>query len=208
MATELSEMRRITCEERLHAIIVDCCDDYDAAIELCWQFKSDDATEGVPIATLLSPGDAHRFVKLIKAGVEDSFVRPLMPDKLLQFLRGISPADDDVAQYHPKRTVRILRKGHFEINLDAHYATFKRRRLDLGPIGFRLLFHLLQYPNCVHSREELVDVAWPDGESTDLRAVDVHLSRLRKALKTGPGRRCPIKTVRSCGYLLEVKSVP
>ncbi|MHC1550879.1 winged helix-turn-helix transcriptional regulator [Phyllobacterium sp. K27] len=208
VATELPEMRRISCEERLHAIIVDCCDNYDAAIQLCGQFKSDDATKDVRIAALLSPGDAHRFVKLIKAGVEDGFVRPLMPDRLLHFLRGIAPADDDVAPSNPKRTVRILQKGDFELNLDAHCATFKRRRLDLGPIGFRLLFHLLQYPNCVHSREELVDVAWPDNESADPRAVDVHLSRLRKALKTGLGRRCPIKTVRSCGYLLEISSVP
>lgn len=186
---------------------VDCCDDYDAATELCRQFKSEEATEGVPIAALLSPDDAHRFVKLIKAGVDDGFVQPLMPDKLLHFLRGITPVDDDVLKHNPERTVQILRQGDFEINLNAHCVTSKERRLDLGPIGFRLLCHLLQYPNCVHSREELVDVVWSDNEGVDLRAVDVHLSRLRKILKTGRGRRCPIKTVRSCGHLLEVSSV-
>lgn len=203
LVATLSEINDVLIETKPHAIIVDCSVRYVDAIELCRQIKSENATRGIPIAALLRPDKAHQFVKLIKAGVVDGFVRPLIPSMLLHFLSraGSSPIRGEVPTLLTSPE-NILRQGNFEIDLEAHTATFKGRRLELTPTGFRLLSHLLQYPNCVHSREDLVDIIWADSEGVDSRAVDVHVSRLRKSLRMD-ARQCPIKTIRSWGYIFD-----
>lgn len=207
LVAAMSELKGVSSEDRPHAIVVDCSAGNFDAIELCGQIKSEAATRGIPIAALISPDRAHQFAGLIKAGVDDGFVRPLGPDRLLHFLRGATSGIQGLplAQL-PHRREKILRHGDLEINFDAHCGTFKGRRLALTPIGFRLLRHLLQYPNCVHSREELVELIWDDRKGIDPRMVDVHVARLRKSLQTD-WRRCPIRTVRSCGYILEASTV-
>jgi two-component system phosphate regulon response regulator PhoB len=198
-------MKAVWSEGRLHAIIIDCSARNFDAVELWRQFKSEEAIDGIPIAALLSPDKADQFVRLIQAGVDDGFVRPLIPGMLLHFLsKAGPPVRGEVTGLLP-RTAKILRQGDLEIDLEAHRATFKGRRLELTPTGFRLLCHLLQYPNCVHSREDLVDIIWEDREGVDSRAVDVHVSRLRKSLRMDP-RQCPIKTIRSWGYIFEAST--
>lgn len=203
LVAALSEINDILIETRPHAIIVDCSVRDVDAIGLCRQIKSENATRGIPIAALLRPDKAHQFVKLIKAGVVDGFVRPLIPSMLLHFLSraGSSPIRGELPPLllSPKN---ILRQGNFEIDLEAHCATFKGRRLELTPTGFRLLSHLLQYPNCVHSREDLVGLIWDDRKRIDPRMVDVHVARLRKSLRMDAGQ-CPIKTIRSWGSIFE-----
>jgi len=79
LVAALSEINDVLIENRPHAIIVDCSVRDVDAIELCRQIKSENATKGIPIAALIGPDKAHQFVRLIKAGVDDGFVRPLGP---------------------------------------------------------------------------------------------------------------------------------
>jgi two-component system phosphate regulon response regulator PhoB len=58
---------------------------------------------------------------------------------------------------------------------------------------------LLAHPERVFSRKQLLNKVWADHRMTEERTVDVHVLRLRKALK---GSEYLIKTVRSVGYML------
>jgi predicted ATPase/DNA-binding winged helix-turn-helix (wHTH) protein len=77
-----------------------------------------------------------------------------------------------------------------------------RERLLIGPTGpiklssrsFDLLWTLLQRPEDVVMKDDLLDAAWPD-TTVDENALHVHMSALRKAL--GPGH---ISTVHGRGY--------
>ena len=74
--------------------------------------------------------------------------------------------------------------------------------MHLGPTEFRLLDVLMQRPGRVFSREQLLDRVWGHEVYVEIRTVDVHIGRLRKALNRG-GDRDPIRTVRSSGYALD-----
>ena len=52
------------------------------------------------------------------------------------------------------------------------------------------------------SRERLLDSVWGQDSDIELRTVDVHIRRLRKAINGG-GRADIIRTVRSAGYALD-----
>ena len=61
--------------------------------------------------------------------------------------------------------------------------------MHLGPTEFRLLRFLLERPGRVFSREQLLDAVWGRDVEVELRTVDVHIRRLRKALNDGEPAR-------------------
>lgn len=76
------------------------------------------------------------------------------------------------------------------------------RVVHLGPTEFRLLYHFLVRPREVFTREQLREAVWEEEAQVDLRTVDAHILRLRRALN-GSGGPDLIRTVRSVGYSLD-----
>ncbi|MEL0080050.1 MAG: winged helix-turn-helix domain-containing protein, partial [Rhodospirillales bacterium] len=76
------------------------------------------------------------------------------------------------------------------------------QKIHLGPTEFRLLQHFMQRPGRVFSREQLLDAVWGHDIYVEMRTVDVHIRRLRKALNI-EGNPDLIRTVRSAGYALD-----
>jgi len=83
----------------------------------------------------------------------------------------------------------------------AHRVTRQGDDIHLGPTEFRLLDYFMQHPGRVFSREQLLDTVWGSDVYVEARTVDVHVGRLRKALRNAGGDD-PIRTVRSAGYAL------
>ena len=63
----------------------------------------------------------------------------------------------------------------------------------------------MQRPGRVFSREQLLDAVWGHDIYVEIRTVDVHIRRLRRALNQNGGDDL-IRTVRSAGYALDVSS--
>ena len=91
-----------------------------------------------------------------------------------------------------------------DITLDpvAHKVTRRSRTLQLGPTEYRLLKFFMESPGRVFSRGQLLDGVWGTESEIELRTVDVHIRRLRKAIEID-GAKDPVRTVRSAGYSLE-----
>lgn len=71
--------------------------------------------------------------------------------------------------------------------------------VHLGPIEFVMLVALIEAPGHIWTRAKLVERVWGRGAQVDKRTVDVHVARLRKALRQ-TNRQYPIRTVRGVGY--------
>jgi two-component system phosphate regulon response regulator PhoB len=76
------------------------------------------------------------------------------------------------------------------------------QKIDIGHAEYKLLKFFLAHPERVFSRSQLLDKVWGDHVVIEERTVDVHVLRLRKALKEA---ELMIKTVRSVGYMLSEK---
>ena len=77
--------------------------------------------------------------------------------------------------------------------------------IALGPKEYQLLLILIERPGQVFNRAQLLDLVWGHGVYVEERTVDVHLSRLRKALDYTNDGILPnlIRTVRGSGYALQ-----
>jgi len=134
-------------------------------------------------------GSSHRPVETLEW--------PLSPDELITRIRTLlrkARADEQRAE--------TLGFGDIEVELSTYRIRRNGRRVEVGPIEFRLFCHLLNHSPRVFSREGLIDAVWPGDVHVDPRTVDVHIGRLRRALNECGGPD-PIRTVRSKGYSLD-----
>ncbi len=112
--------------------------------------------------------------------------RPVVPDRR---------ADKVMDEQSPAR----LSVGPFLLDVMNHTVSVGSEEIHLRPMEYLLMAHFLEYPNRLHHREELVEVLWGGRSQVDLRTVDAHVARLRKALLTcGQGQ--VIETVFRFGY--------
>ena len=68
---------------------------------------------------------------------------------------------------------------------------------------FDLLAALLTPARRVRSRDELIDLLWPDTYLTDTRTLDTHIHRLRSKLEPDPTEPRYIVTVRGVGFRID-----
>jgi two-component system phosphate regulon response regulator PhoB len=72
----------------------------------------------------------------------------------------------------------------------------------MRPRQFALLSYLMQHPDRVHARGDLLKVLGRKGEEADERTVDAWVARLRRALRHH-GAPDVLRTVRDYGYVLD-----
>jgi two-component system phosphate regulon response regulator PhoB len=89
------------------------------------------------------------------------------------------------------------------MDLSSHKVTRAGVEVSMGPTEFKILRHFMENARRVFSREQLLDTVWGNDIYVELRTVDVHIRRLRKALEVKDGLEDLIRTVRSAGYALD-----
>ena len=67
-----------------------------------------------------------------------------------------------------------------------------------------MLEFLMQHPDRVYSRSQLLDRVWGGNTEIEERTIDVHIRRLRKALEEFGFDRL-VQTVRGSGYRFSAK---
>ncbi len=76
--------------------------------------------------------------------------------------------------------------------------------LNLTPVEFRLLAELLEHPDRVYSRAQLLSLVYEDQRDINDRTVDSHIKNLRKKLEVQfPGVDC-LQSVYGVGYRFEM----
>lgn len=199
LAGEGEEAIRLARERELQAVILDCQPGRVAWSLTCARLKGDPRSRPVPVVALIAPGAENQHLDLLKAGTDESFVRPFAPVKLLAHLharlQGASGRDNEFADGEQ------LICGELEIRLASNRVRCRGQMLRLGSIEFHLLRQLIKSRGKVSSRDDLIKAAWPANIEVGTRTVDVHISRLRKALKAVSAKKV-IRTVRSAGYSL------
>jgi two-component system phosphate regulon response regulator PhoB len=163
---------------------------------LCAQLRLEKETRSLFILVLLASGDERLQKELLASGADECIARPLLPEKLIARVRA--------ALHHSERlsdTSLVLAFHDLEMDLTAYVVRRNGCPIHLGPTEFRLLVHFMRNPHRVHSRSELQTAAWPREVYLGARTVDVHVGRLRYALKSVGGSDL-IRTVRSVGYAL------
>jgi len=166
-----------------------------SGIEVCRQLKMAGETARIPVIMLSARSEEGDRVRGLETGADDYVTKPYSIAELLARLR------TQLRRIRPAAVGERLEYEDILLDMTEHRVYRSGQSLNLGPTEFRLLTAFMERPGRVWSREQLLDRVWGRDIYVDSRTVDVHVGRLRKALKvTDAGD--PIRTVRGAGYAL------
>lgn len=169
-----------------------------AGIEVCRRLRARTETKNVPIIMLTARTEETDKLRGLDTGADDYMVKPFSIAELKARVRAV------IRRIRPALAEEKITYSDLEIDRVSHRVRRAGNEIHLGPTEFRLLNHLIQHPSRVFSREQLLDAVWGNDVYVELRTVDVHVGRLRKAINV-KGLKDLIRTVRSSGYSLDNK---
>lgn len=173
-------------------------------LEVCQQVRAQPETARLPILMLTAKaGEADRVVGL-ELGADDYLAKPFSPREMVARVRALlrrsaAPAGSDGAPaYH---------RGSLTINFSTYDVSVGGKPIKLTLKEFELLRFLVQNPNRVLNRDQLLDRVWGGDTFVTPRTVDVHIRRLRKALEKDDSNPKWILTLRGVGYKFDEQAL-
>ena len=193
---EDGDMALLMAEERTpDLILLDWMLPKLSGVEVCRRLRRRESTSEVPIIMLSARGEEDDRVTGLDIGADDYIVKPFSIPELFARIRAL------LRRMQSNVLSDAIVVGDLQIDTKAHRVARDGSDIHLGPTEFRLLEHFMRRPGQVFSREQLLDAVWGHDVYVEVRTVDVHIGRLRKALKISD-RKDPIRTIRSAGYSL------
>lgn len=175
---------------------------------LCRDLRS---RANIPVLMLTARGEETDRILGIEMGADDYMVKPFSPRELLARIKGILRRTRALPPNLKPDTQRCLAFAGWKLDTATRALTGPDGVVTpLSGADFRLLRILLDHPNRVVNREQLVElIHGREAEPYD-RAIDVQISRLRQRLQDTGRESGLIKTVRGEGYVLaaNVESLP
>ena len=167
-----------------------------SGIEVVRQIRRMNDKRATPVIMLTARGEETDKIRGLDAGADDYVVKPFSPAELVSRVRAL------LRRSTPDMGAETLAYEDLEMDLVSHKVNRGGRSVHLGPTEYRLLRVLMENPGRVYSREQLLDKAWGQNIYVEIRTVDVHVRRLRRAINID-GKPDLIRTVRGSGYALD-----
>lgn len=153
----------------------------------------------VPIVILTALGEEQDKVKAFELGADDYLTKPFGVEELLARIKAVlrRAAWSEMAPL--TEPARLSRHG-IQMDLESHQVIAHGRPVELTPIEFSLLYHLMLETGKVLAPRALLQRVWGPEYLDEVEYVRVYVGRLRRKLETSEPPRELIETVRGVGY--------
>ena len=181
-------------EKKPNVLIADWMMPKMSGIELCKILRSNKDTKLLPIIMLSARSEEADKSLGLDTGADDYISKPFSPMELVSRVKAL------IRRTNTSMSIDELIVGELKISFSEMQVFRNDQLIKLGPKEFKLLTLLAERPGHIFSRQKLLDTVWGVGIFIEDRTVDVHMSRLRKALRINETDTDLIRTVRDGGY--------
>jgi phosphate regulon transcriptional regulator PhoB len=195
---------KILQRDRPHLLILDLMLPGLSGIELCRILRDRTDTARLPILMLTAKAGETDRVLGLEMGADDYLTKPFSPRELVARVRAILRRAASAAQTEP---LPAYDRGGLKIDFTTYEVFARGKNVKLTLKEFELLRFLVQNPNRVLSRDQLLDRVWGGETFVTPRTVDVHIRRLRKAIEKDDSKPKWILTLRGVGYKFDEKAL-
>ncbi len=193
-ARNAAEARELLASKKIALILMDWMLPGDCSgIDLTRELKKSSVTRHIPVIMLTARDEENDKIKGFNSGAEDFVTKPFSAKELIARIHALLKR---VALHESEEFVSA---GPILLNPIEHLVAVDGESVILSPTEFRLLHFFMTHPKKVFSREQLLDRVWGINAYREERTVDVHIKRLRSALKPHNVAYF-IQTVRGSGY--------
>ncbi|EKO3391052.1 response regulator [Vibrio fluvialis] len=155
-----------------------------------------------PVLMLTAKGEEIDRVIGLELGADDYLPKPFSDRELLARIRAILRR---TGNHTPSKPTDVIECQDLQLYPGRQEAYCQGELLDLTTTEFALLTHFVQNPGETLTKEALsLDVLGKRLAAFD-RAIDMHVSNLRKKLPERSDGKARIKTLRGRGYLMIVE---
>jgi two-component system, OmpR family, catabolic regulation response regulator CreB len=164
----------------------------------------------VPIIFLTARGEEIDRIVGLEIGADDYVVKPFSPREVATRVRVIlkrvkgprasAPSTSPDERDDAARDVTSAPEGVLLVDKRRLQVKYLDVVLQLTPQEFRLLTHLVEHPERVFTRSQLLEVIGAGTDPVYERNIDTHVKSLRSKLREVDASREPIQTHRGFGY--------
>lgn len=179
-----------------HLVLLDWMLPDQAGLRLLARIRADRQLQPLPVIMLTAKSMEEDKIAGLDQGADDYITKPFSPRELTARIKAL------LRRKSPEHAQNLMTAGAVALDPVSCSVSLNGEKIDIGHAEYRLLKFFMAHPERVFSRNQLLDKVWGDHVVIEERTVDVHVLRLRKALKDAESL---IKTVRSVGYMLSEK---
>jgi two-component system OmpR family response regulator len=199
VAADGRAMRKTLADSRIDLILLDLMLPGEDGLSLCRSLR---AESHIPIIMLTAKGDEVDRVIGLEMGADDYLPKPFGSRELIARIRAVLRRSQEPPS--AKLGTRPKRYHFDRWQLDMGTRELLREdgvTLPLSTGEFDLLIVLVERPQRVLSRDQLLDLARGRAANAVDRSIDTQVSRLRRKLEQDPSDPKIIKTVWGGGYM-------
>ncbi|HYC42700.1 MAG TPA: phosphate regulon transcriptional regulator PhoB [Noviherbaspirillum sp.] len=179
-----------------HMVLLDWMLPDQSGLRLLSRIRSDRQFNELPVIMLTAKSMEEDKIAGLDNGADDYITKPFSPRELTARIKAL------LRRKAPEHAQSLMTAGSVTLDPVSCSVMLHGQKIEIGHAEYKLLKFFLAHPERVFSRSQLLDKVWGDHVVIEERTVDVHVLRLRKALKDAESL---IKTVRSVGYMLSEK---
>jgi two-component system phosphate regulon response regulator PhoB len=167
-----------------------------SGLRLLARLRQDRDFQEIPVIMLTAKSMEEDKIAGLDNGADDYITKPFSPRELTARIKAL------LRRKSPEFAQEEMTVGPVTLDPASCSVALNGDKIDIGHAEYKLLKFFMAHPDRVFSRSQLLDRVWGDHVVIEERTVDVHVLRLRKALRDAEHL---IKTVRSVGYMLSAK---
>lgn len=160
-------------------------------LTVCENLRSDG--DDTPILMLTARDQLEDKITGFGVGADDYLIKPFELAELVVRITALSKRRSG--------QVKLLTYLDLEMNLKNHTVQREGQLINLSPIGWKILEHLLRKAPSVVSKSALEETIWGD-DIPDSNVLKVHLHKLRKAIDS-PFKTNLLQTIVGHGFAIK-----
>ena len=190
-----AEGLRCALEEAPDLILLDVMLPEMDGFEVCRRVR---AQSDIPIIMLTAREEEADKVMGLELGADDYITKPF---NILEVKARIKAIMRRTAASQPrKEESKVIEAGDLKLDCESRRLFIRGREVNLTAKEFDLFELLVNNPNKVYGRENLLNLVWGYEYPGDVRTVDVHVRRLREKIESNPSEPKYVHTKWGVGY--------
>jgi DNA-binding response OmpR family regulator len=192
-----NEAMQMLRAERPDLVVLDLMLPHRDGWEITQALRNDERLASTAILMLTARVEETDKLVGFELGADDYLTKPFNPQEVVARVKAILRRVSGTPT-----PARVLEVGVIRLDADARTVTVRDRLLEVTPTEFAILQTLMERPNRVFTRTELIEQALGYSYDGLERTLDSHIKNLRKKIEIDPGEPRLIETVFGVGYCL------
>lgn len=199
LALNGAEALEIVNSNQIQLIVLDLMLPDISGEEVCRRIRAsnNERIRLTPVIMLSAKSQESDIIDGLRTGADDYMVKPFSLKELQVRIETVLRRFD-LSRLHIKPT--IWQDDYLTVDVTHHTVRIENETVNLTNSEMKILMTMLDQPNRVFTREQLINAVFGDDFDSYDRVIDTHIKNLRQKIEKNPKEPFYIKTIYGLGY--------